>query len=128
MNGSLRPAGFVPGETEAAPAVGQWAVISGSWRDEIGEITKVSPKQVRTRRHGNREAHHMPQDIIFSGTEKQALNLLSVLKGLDARNDRNRKQLADQHRASRAAAVLKARTASSVGMSASECTQKDQPQ
>ena len=99
------------------PVVGQWAVIAGSWRDEVAEITKVSAKQVRTRRYGDREANHLPQDIIFSGGEKQARDLLSVLKGLGDRNERNRKQLAEQHRASRAAAIAKATTASSVGMS-----------
>jgi hypothetical protein len=102
------------------PVVGQWAVIAGSWREEVSQITKVSDKQIRTARHGGREAHHRPEEIVFSGTEKQALDLASVLKGLNDRHDRNKRQLIDQHRASRAAAIQKARTAvegASVGTS-----------
>lgn len=99
-------------QSATGPAVvGQWAVVKGLWRDEVAEITKVSAKQVRTRRHGDREAHHPPSEIVFVGTEKQARDLHSVLKGLDDRHERNRQQLIAQHRASRAAAIRKATTA-----------------
>ena len=95
-------------ETGRGHTPGQWAVIAGSWRDEIGEITKVTDKQVRTRRHGDREAHHQPSAILFAGTEKEAHDLLSVLTGLNVRHEAVRKQHKEQHRASRAAAIRKA--------------------
>jgi len=88
---------------------GQWAVIRDTYSDAIGEVTKVSAKQVRTRRWGDREAHHRPEDVIFTGTEKQARDLMSVLKGLDARNNQARQQLANQHEARREAAILRAK-------------------
>ena len=92
-----------------AVSVGQWVIIRGSWRDELGEVSRVSDKQVRTFRYNrDREAHHRPEDIVFAGTEKECRDLLSVLKGLDDRHDRNKTQLADQHRDSRARAILKA--------------------
>ena len=105
----------IPGELVAV-SVGQWVIIKGSWRDEIGEVSRASDKQVRTfRMNRDREAHHLLGNIVFAGTEKEARDLLSVLKGLDDRNERNRKQLAEQHRASRASAIRKATTASAVG-------------
>lgn len=120
-HGSSADADTQPGKSESGsrPVVGQWAVIKSSWRDEIARITRVSEKQVRTARlTPGREAHHHPSDILFAGTEKEATDLKSVLKGLDDRHDRNRQQLIEQHRASRAAAIAKATTASSVGISA----------
>jgi hypothetical protein len=92
-----------------AVSVGQWVIISGSWRDELGEVSRVSDKQVRTFRY-DREAHHRPSDVVFAGTEKECRDLLSVLNSLDARLERNKSQLMDQHRDSRARAILKATT------------------
>lgn len=110
----------VPGQLVAV-SVGQWAIIKGSWRDEIGEVSRVSDKQVRTfRMNRDREAHHRPEEIVFAGTEKQARDLLSVLKGLDDRHERNRQQLIAQHRATRAAAILKATTEPQAGLSGDE--------
>jgi hypothetical protein len=100
----------IPGESEGVRE-GQWAVTRGCWRDEVGEVTKVSDKQVRTRRHGHRESHHQPSDILFAGTEKDARDLLSVLTGLGVRHQKNRRQIDEQHQASRAAAIAKATTA-----------------
>ena len=94
-----------------AVSVGQWVIVRGSWRDELGEVSRVSDKQVRTFRSSrDREAYHRPEDIVFAGTEKECRDLLSVLKGLDDRHDRNKSQLMDQHRDSRARAILKATT------------------
>ena len=80
-------------------APGKWAVIVGSWSPEVAEITKVTEKQVRTKRDGrtDRENHHSRSDVVFSGTEKAARDLLSALKGLNARKVDAERQLRQQH-------------------------------
>lgn len=117
----------VPGECLSV-SEGQWVVVRGSFSDEIGQVTKVSEKQVRTGRHGGRESYHRPADVLFAGTEKEARDLLSVLTGINRRNDRARQQLADQRRASRDAAIAKARTAAaSNSMGMSEANEPNNP-
>jgi len=88
--------------------VGDWAVIKGPYSEDVGQITKVSEKQVRTRRWGDREAYHQPGEVLFSGDEKTALDLASVLKGLRKRHEDARSQLLDQHKARMDAAIQKA--------------------
>lgn len=87
---------------------GQWAVFNPGYGYEVGQITRVSTKQVRTSRHGDRESYHQPSQIKFVGTEQQARDLVSVLKGLDARYDQARQQLLRQHRDRVDAALSKA--------------------
>jgi hypothetical protein len=91
-------------------AVGQWVVVKSSWRDEIGEVSKASEKQIRTFRDSrrDREEYHRPDSVLFVGTEKQAIDLLSVLKGLEAKHEKNRRQLNEQHSQSRDRAIAKA--------------------
>lgn len=102
-----------PGAAEGGsslPAPGQWAVLK-SWRYDVAEITKVSTKQVRTRRHGEREAYHHPTEILFAGSEKAARDLASALSSLAAQHGAERRQMADQHRAALARAIDTARKA-----------------
>lgn len=102
--------GIPTAQTVSAPAhkVGDWAVIVGQWSPDIGQITKVSAKQIRTQRHGDREAHHQISDVVFSGTHQQALDLKSVIVGLKARDRAARVQLQEQHKMRIAAAITKA--------------------
>lgn len=97
-------------EQTVGHTAGEWAVITGRWCPEAAQITKVSPKQIRTRRYGSRDSYHQVSDVVFSGTEQQALDLKSVLVGLDARYDQARQQLLQQHRDRIRAAIASAIT------------------
>ncbi|CAB4157366.1 hypothetical protein UFOVP679_18 [uncultured Caudovirales phage] len=92
---------------------GQFAVFEEwSHRWATGEITRVTPMKVMTRRHGPREAYHDKSSIVFSGPETDARALCEVLTSLEGRRTAAVRQLADQHRERIKSAIAKATGAS----------------
>ena len=103
---SVTPGGSVAGGE--APQVGDWCVITGQWRVDVGCISKVTDKQIRTHRHGGREAHHARGDVVFWGGKSAAEALRTTLLSLDARLQEARSQLNKQHADRVRAAIAKA--------------------